>query len=284
MIKFGVAGNSQSFYDAGFSRTIDAAKWCSDIGIELFEYSFGRGVNMLKEKAVEIGEKFKEFNISLSIHSPYYINMANTDPEMIEKSYDYIKSSMIIAKHMQANRVVVHPASQGKLTREQANTIMLNNIKNLSDRLDEEFPENILICWETMGKVSQMGTVDEIVKICSLNNRFYPCVDFGHINAREQGILNKAENYNTIIDKLKNNLENKKFLNMHVHFSKIQFSDMGELRHLTFSDNLYGPSFEPLAELLYKYSMEPFIICESDGTQAEDALKMKEIYYSIANS
>lgn len=282
MIKFGVAGNSNSFYSEGFSRTVDAAKWCKDKGIEIFEYSFGRGVNMSETTAELISKAFGKNNVELSVHAPYYINMANTDRDMIIKSCGYIINSIIMASFMGASRIIVHPASQGKLSRLEAKRLMLDNIKQLSELIsNNEYPQDILICWETMGKVGQMGTVDEILDICNLDDRYYPCVDFGHINAREQGILNKAGKYNTILEKLRDNIAIDKFINMHIHFSKIQFSSKGEVRHLTFEDQIYGPEFEPLMEGLVKYSMQPYIICESDGTQAEDTLQMKNYYYKI---
>lgn len=216
------------------------------------------------------------------MHAPYYINMANTDRDMIIKSCGYITKSIIMASFMGASRIIVHPASQGKHSRLEAKRLMLDNIKQLSELISSnEYPKDILICWETMGKVGQMGTVDEIIDICNLDDRYYPCVDFGHINAREQGILNKAGKYNTILEKLRDNIAIDKFINMHIHFSKIQFSSKGEVRHLTFEDQIYGPEFEPLMEGLIKYSMQPYIICESDGTQAEDTLQMKNYYYKI---
>ena len=68
---------------------------------------------------------------------------------------------------------------------------------------------------------------------------------------------------------------------MHVHFSKIEYSAGGEVRHLTFDDDLFGPDFVPLARVIKEYDLSPVVICESDGTQAEDALKMKNIFYNI---
>ena len=68
--------------------------------------------------------------------------------------------------------------------------------------------------------------------------------------------------------------------NFHVHFSKIQYSSKGEVRHLTFEDTIYGPEFEPLAAALKRLDLEPYIICESAGTQAEDALAMKKMYFN----
>ena len=65
---------------------------------------------------------------------------------------------------------------------------------------------------------------------------------------------------------------------MHVHFSKIMYSAKGEVKHLTFADEIYGPEFYPLAVALKELSLEPYIVSEGDGTQAEEAMKMREIY------
>lgn len=281
MIKFGVAGNSDSFYEEGKKHTYQAADWCRKRNLDLFEYSFGHGVNMTFDTASLIRKSFEASNISLSSHAPYYINMANEDKSMIDKSINLILSTMEKSLQMGSKRVVVHPASQGKMTRNKARILMLDNIRYLSDKLLEfPFSNGLILCWETMGKVGQMGTVDEIIEICEIRDNFYPCIDFGHINAREQGILNKPNMYNTIIEKLHENIDNIKFLNMHIHFSKIQFSSKGEVKHLTFKDDIYGPNFEPLADLIVKYNLQPWIVCESDGTQAEDAIIMKNIYES----
>ena len=281
MIKFGVAGNSQSFYDEGHQTTSEAAKWCAERGIDVFEYSFGRGVTMNEATAKALGKAFKENDVELTVHAPYFINFSNTDPEMIAKSIGYVLSSCKKVRDFGGNRVVVHPATQGKLSRTEAELIMLDNVKRLHDALGEKGYSDIKICFETMGKTAQMGTLDEIIKIVSLFDQYYPCIDFGHINAREQGILNKADNYNTLLQKMLDFLPETKVFNMHVHFSKIQYGAKGEIRHLTFGDEIYGPDYRPLMELFFGFGMSPYIICESDGTQAEDTLEMKRYYFSL---
>ena len=70
----------------------------------------------------------------------------------------------------------------------------------------------------------------------------------------------------------------EKMKNFHIHFSKIEYSAKGEVRHLTFLDDHYGPNFEPLASALKKLNLEPVVICESAGTQDIDAVKMQKIY------
>ena len=282
MIKFGVAGNSKSFYDEGYTQTIEAGLWCKNRGIDAFEYSFGRGIMLNEKTAKEIGNAFRQEGVEMSAHAPYFINLANLDPEMIKKSYGYITGSLKKVKDFGGSRVVVHPATQGKMQREDAVNLMVENARGLIDVLDElGYGSEYKICFETMGKLAQLGTVDEIIKVCSLDERFYPCIDFGHVNAREQGVLKNGINYNTIVQKMSDFLPKHKVFNMHVHFSKIEYGAKGEIRHLTFEDQKYGPDYEPLMELFHEKGLEPYIICESDGTQAEDTVQMKKYFYSL---
>ena len=69
---------------------------------------------------------------------------------------------------------------------------------------------------------------------------------------------------------------------MHIHFSKIEFSSKGEIRHLTLDDTEFGPEFEPLATLLQDYKIDnATIISESKNIMAQDAKKLKDIFYKI---
>ena len=61
----------------------------------------------------------------------------------------------------------------------------------------------------------------------------------------------------------------------------IEYTDKGEKRHLTFEDTVYGPPYEPLMEAIYRDGYSPRIICESAGTQAEDAFTMKSYYTKL---
>ena len=65
---------------------------------------------------------------------------------------------------------------------------------------------------------------------------------------------------------------------IHIHFSKIEYGKSGEIRHLTLADNLYGPEYETLAEIIDEYKMSPVIICESKEIMSDDALLMKKCH------
>lgn len=280
MVLFGPSGNSLSFYEKYKGGTVDSAKDVRAHGLDLFEYSFGRGVKMGAEKAAAIREAFAREQVEISAHAPYYINFANPEEENVRKSVGYILESLEKVLEMGGNRVVFHPGSVQKRGREEASALLFRNMEKLSVALDA-FPREIKICPETMGKLGQLGTVEEIVGLCNLDERFYPCFDFGHINSREQGILHTKEDYERIYDYLQKNLPAHKVDEMHIHFSKIQYGTSGEIRHLTFEDGIFGPPFEPLLEVLAERKLSCHILCESAGTQIEDAETMKKYYDTL---
>lgn len=281
MIKFGPSGNGEAFYAAGYKHTTEAAKYCKALGLDCYEYSFGRGVNLSESKAVEIGEAFKDAQVEISVHAPYFINFANPEDEAAQKSYNYVLSSARFLQLMGGERVVFHPAAQGKVSREEAVQKTADRLKILRDYIYLNNFENIKFCPETMGKLAQIGTLEEVVGLCKIDNCYVPAIDFGHINAREQGSLKTVNDYKNRLEYMIAELGYDRVKNFHVHFSKIMYGGKGEIKHLTFEDTVYGPEFEPLAIALKELKLEPYIVSESAGTQAEDAVQMKRIYNRV---
>ncbi len=279
MIKFGPSGNCESFYAAGYSHTEESAVFVKNRGLDCFEYSFGRGVRMTEAKAKSIGMAFEKEGIEISAHAPYFINFANPDDEMADKSYGYVLDTAFALRNMGGKRVVFHPAAQGKASREDAVALTEERLKILRDKIYTLGLEDMLFCPETMGKLAQIGTVEEITRFCKIDPIYFPCVDFGHINAREQGSLKTTADYLARLQYMIDELGYERMDKFHIHFSKIMYSAKGEVKHLTFEDEVYGPEFEPLAEALKKLNLHPYIVSESAGTQAEDAEYMKKVYF-----
>lgn len=278
MIKFGPSGNSESFYAAGYKHTEQSAEFVKNFGLDCFEYSFGRGVMMSEGKAISIGEAFKCAGVEISVHAPYFINFANPTEEAAQKSYGYVLDSAKYLALMGGERVVFHPAAQGKAERSEAVQKTEDRLKTLRDLIYSNGYERLKFCPETMGKLAQIGTVEEIARFCKIDDCFCPCIDFGHVNSREQGSLKTVKDFSNLLEYLIAELGYEKMKNFHVHFSKIMYGGKGEIKHLTFGDDIYGPEFEPLSEALKSLKLEPYIVCESAGTQAEDALYMKRVY------
>ncbi|MBQ2316217.1 MAG: TIM barrel protein [Clostridia bacterium] len=279
--KFGPAGNSISFTKMGYKHSLQVPEYLEKMGLNAFEYQCGRGVNIGLDKATALGEKAREKGITLSLHAPYYISMSSVEEEKRLNSINYILSSARAVNAMGGNRIVVHTGSCGKITREYALELAIDTMKKALDALDNENLGHIHICPETMGKVNQLGTLDEVMALCTIDERLIPCIDFGHLNARDLGCFKTISDYETVFKTIENRLGNDRLKTFHSHFSKIEYTTGGEKKHLTFADTVYGPDFEPVMELTAKYGCSPTFICESDGTQAEDAAAMRKYYNGI---
>ena len=273
---FGTGGNSDSFYAEGKKSTAQAPEWIKLKGLDAYEFEAGNGLNAGDATLKKIGDAAREHGVLMSFHTPYFISLSGTDPEKRLKSIDYISRSLHASELLGADTIVIHAGSAAKISREEA---MLLASDTLYKNLDVNGSTDIRMGIETMGKVNQLGTLDEVIELCKISPKYHPVVDFGHLNARNIGnAFPDVDSYRRVFDKIANALGDDYAYNLHCHFSKIEYTNAGEKRHLTFADTVYGPDFEPLAEAIIKEGVCPRIISESDGTQAEDALAMKNMW------
>jgi deoxyribonuclease-4 len=274
---FGPAGNAEDF---PYKSSADAPRWLRELGLDCYEYQCGKGVRVGETTARKVGKAAQEAGIVLSLHAPYFINLANPDPEALEKTIGYITGACLVADQMGAKRVVIHSGALMKRTRREAMDIALKSLKQVLRACDEAGFAHMTLCPETMGKVGQLGDLDEVLELCTLDERLMPCVDFGHLYARSFGALDGAEACEQMLDRMKEVLGEERASRFHSHFSHIQFTpNGGEKCHRTFADDDgYGPDWAPLAAAVARRGWSPTFICESAGTQAEDAVTMKKIY------
>ncbi len=276
---FGPAGNAESF---PYKSSVDAPRWLNELGLDCYEYQCGKGVRVKEDTAVALGRQAQEHGIALSLHAPYFINLANPDPESQEKTIGYITSSCLVADQMGATRVVIHSGALMKRTREEAMNIALPFLKEIVAVCQDQGFGHITLCPETMGKINQLGDLDEVLRLCQVHESLIPCVDFGHLYARSLGKDEGAEAVERMLSRMESELGTDRASRFHSHFSHIEFTpNGGEKCHRTFDDDGgYGPAWEPLAQAVAERGWSPTFICESAGTQAEDALTMKRIYQS----
>lgn len=276
MITFGPGGNSESFGKRKFPEQLP--EYLASMGLNGYEIECGRGVRIAEKTYNLLPDIAKQNGIYLTLHTPYFISLSGENEETRLKSVTYIEESAQAAHKLGAKKIVVHSGSCAKMPRETALELAKDTLTKAQARLDEIGLSDIIICPETMGKINQLGTLSEVMELCKVDERFLPCVDFGHLNARTLGGIKTVDDYAAILDEIENKLGFERLKNFHVHFSKIQYTTGGEKCHLTFTDNEYGPEYEPLMELFAKRGLEPSVICESAGTQAEDAAEMKKAY------
>ena len=280
MPRFGPAGNPQDFYDKGYKHSVQMPAYLAEMGLDAYEYQCGRGVNIGQETAAELGSNAAERGVKLSVHAPYYINLASPDPEKLENTYRYILDSMQAAAWMGGERVILHPGSAN------APGGRPDALKMASDALqrvlamagERGLNRTVTLCPELMGKINQLGDLDEVITLCRLDDSLLPTIDFGHLNARTHGALKGRDEFFQVCQYIGNGLEMDRLRSMHVHFSRIEFTIGGEKMHHTMADTEYGPDFEPFAQVMRELLMEPVIICESRDTQSIDAAEMKRVY------
>ena len=196
---FGPSGHAESFAAEGHTATLDMPAWLSARGLDIFEYSFGRGVHISSKAAEQIGEESAKFGIEMSVHAPYFINFASPEPEKAENSVRYILSSLKILRCFGGERCVFHAGAQGGAPREEAFARTKDMFSRCLEAVAEEGYDDLLLCPETMGKGGQIGTVEEVVELCNLAPNVYPCVDFGHINALWGGALKTAADFEDVV-------------------------------------------------------------------------------------
>ena len=280
--KFGPSGNSDYFYEEGHKSSVEAPKWLRSMELDAYEYQANKGVNISEEKAIELGKEAESNNIELSIHAPYFISLSSEDPQKRDNSVKYIIDTLKAAKFMKAKRIVVHCGTSSKRDRKIAHELQKETLLKAINEAKNQKLNHIYICPETMGKINQLGTIEEVVNLCKLNDILLPAVDFGHLHARELGGLNVYNDFLRIFDEIENGLGIDRLKNFHIHYSRIEYTDGGEKKHWTYDDIQYGPEFEPIAEIIYKKNLSPIIICESRGTMDKDARRLKDIYLRYA--
>ena len=277
-IRFGTAGESESFAALGYRSSADIPAYTARFGLDAFEYQCGRGVRLGLDKAQAMARDAAAHDILFSVHAPYFISMSSLEEETRLRSVDYILQSCALVRALGGRRVIFHSGSCGRQSRGEALDKALDTMRRIVSACDAAGYGDLTLCPETMGKIGQLGTLDEVLALCAVDPRITPCLDFGHLNARTLGGIRTRQDYADLLDRLGEALGDERAARFHVHFSRIEYTAGGEKRHWTLADTQFGPEPAPLLALLAERKLQPVVICESAGTQAEDAVQLRDGY------
>ncbi|MDD3083688.1 MAG: TIM barrel protein [Candidatus ainarchaeum sp.] len=267
VIRYGTSGNPPNFYKSEFRKDImNAPEWINSIGLNAYERLMTYGARMKEEKAVELGKKANMLDVQLTIHAPYYIVLTSEKERVIINSIRECLKTTKLASLMGAKKIVLHPGFGNNLEK------FVKNIRLVEKNLEKK----VTICPETMGKISQLGSVEEIVSICE-QTECEPCIDFGHVHAKEQGSLKDEKRYREILELIEKRLGKKSLNNLHCHFYPVEFTEKGEKVHRAVTEKKFFPKFKQLAPLIKEFNMKPTLISESKDSQDIGALEMQRI-------
>lgn len=270
-VLFGPAGSPVKYKGPAYK----APKYISRIGLDSYEYQSPYGVRIGEESAGILKEESEKFNVLVSMHAPYYINLCAKEDSKLEKSIGHLISAARAGEWMGAYRLVFHPGAYLTRKPEKAMEISKNTVNKLFEELEAEGIEEFTFAPETTGKRAQLGNVREVVELCASFNHFEPTIDFAHVHARGRGFLNKKEDYNCIFSTIEDNLD---IDILHCHFTTIEYGQKGEIKHHTLDESdEYGPNISDLLENLIDNGWNANIICETPLRDI-DSVKMKELY------
>ncbi len=272
-------------------KRFEIPEYLSDLGLNAYEFSAGRMANFSDSPIYEqFRENSKKYNVAISLHAPYYISLTSEKPEIYEKSIERLAKTYAWAVWLNAKRIVVHPGTYGKSKIERNLTKMIIDGINSGIKLSKElYPElkdkfkEICLCPETMGKLGQIGTTEQIIEICKEvgTDKARPCIDFGHIYARNIGRIIGENLYMPVFEKIERNLGKHIVENLHIHYSKIEYTEKGEKKHHSNNSNSWGPNIDPLFEIINEQGYKPTIINESPELES-DAIILMDLWKKMS--
>ncbi|MDL2261541.1 TIM barrel protein [Methanimicrococcus sp. OttesenSCG-928-J09] len=256
--------------------TIDGIARVRELGLDCMELEFVQGVRMGEKTAEEVNGVAAKENVALSVHGPYYINLNAVEPEKLTASIQRIYDSARIGHICSADNIVFHPAFYLKDDHKVVYERVLNLLKDLAVRLeDENIP--VTLRPETTGKATQFGDVDELLSISAEIDGVLPCFDFSHVHARD-GKHNTYEEFKEIFEKIEKTLGKEGLKTMHCHISGIEYTAKGERNHLILEES--DMNYIDLMKVFKEFKACGTIICESPNIE-EDALLMKKTYEAL---
>lgn len=256
-ILIGPAGTAGLGYEEGLEK-------CSKLGLGALECEFTYGVRISNEEAKKIGAIAKKLGVELTVHAPYYINLASLEKPKVYASKARILQSCERAHYLNAKYVVFHAGFYGKKTKEEIYDIIKKEIIDLQKTIKKK-KLNVILAPETTGKASQFGDVDELLML-KKETKCHLTVDFSHIKARNNGKID----YDELFKKIKN------IGHIHSHFSGIEWTEKGERRHIITDENY----IKELLGYVIKYKADITIINESPDTFG-DCIKTKNILENL---
>jgi deoxyribonuclease IV len=281
--RFGPAGVPPMFRLMG-ATTADVPKLLHEEELDAFEYQasrWGPKPQINQVDAFRLGEECRKNDVKISMHGSYFVNLSGKK-EVVEASKRRLIACATAADWMGAYVVVFHSGFYGKFEKDYALKSCITALKEVNTEM-KSLGLKAKLGPETMGKKSQVGTIDEILTICQEVEDTQLVIDWGHLHALHQGALKKVEDFRAIAEKVEQKLGTETLRSMHCHFSKIEFGSQGEKCHHILDEERYGPDFRMLAEVIVDFGLHPTMICETPILDV-DARKMKATLKEVLES
>jgi deoxyribonuclease-4 len=219
--------------------------------------------------AGRFGELARENRIVLSVHAPIAGFMGHAERgKKLNMAVGMLDHSAGIAKTAGAEVVVFHPGFLLNRTREEALDSVCEQLGELRTRLegkDRAVPFGV----EVMGRVRDLGSIDDVLDISSRVEWVRPVLDFAHMHATSDGAFTDSAMFSEVLERADDVLEPG--APFHIHFSDIAFANRNETKHLPYGEGTLRA--EPLAEALTAFERPATVISESPDEASSQAIR-----------
>lgn len=273
-LHFGTAGVPFSAADDSSLAGLERIK---ELGLDALELEFVQGVKMGLDTAAKVREKAVKLGLRLSVHAPYHINFNSVDPGIRLQSRERLVKTARIGDACGAVSAVFHAAFYGQDAPEKTYAAVKEELRAVMSVLRSERLK-IALRIETMGKLAQFGSLDEVLAMCRDVDGLKPCLDFSHLYARE-GKINSYLDFERVLSKVARKLGPRALRDVHIHIAGIHFGDRGEIKHLNLEETEYRT--DEWLQALRDLGVEGTVICESPNLEG-DAVMLKKLYTAQA--
>jgi deoxyribonuclease IV len=221
------------------------------------------------EAATELGELAAANGITLSLHAPIAGFMGHAERgKKLNMAFGMLDHSAGIAKAAGAGVVVFHPGFLLNRSREEAIDAVVEQLGELRARLEKK-DRLVAFGIEVMGRVRDLGSIDDVCEIASRVDFVQPVLDFAHMHATSDGAFIEVDMFAAALAKADAVMTPEQ--PFHIHFSDIQYANRNETKHLPYGEGTLRA--EPLREALERFPRPATVISESPDATSTDAIK-----------
>jgi deoxyribonuclease-4 len=237
-------------------------------GYSACELDFETGFWMDYPWAERLREVAVEHDIALSVHAPLFAFPGHPDEKKAKMALGALDRSAGIAARAGAEVVVIHPGFW--LGRDRAQTLddVVGWLETLRERLEQK-DRTVPFGVEVMGRVSELGSIDDVLEIAERVPWVRPVIDFAHMHATSDGAFTDTEAFATVLEGADAVLEPG--APFHIHFSDIAYANRNETKHLPYGDGTLRA--EPLRDALARFDRPATVISESPDEASTQSIK-----------
>jgi deoxyribonuclease-4 len=239
-------------------------------GYDACEIDFEGGFWMDYPWAERLGEVAREHDVALSVHAPLFGFMGHLEASgrKFSSAVGALDRSAGIAAASGAEVVVLHPGFLLGRSREDAVDAVVEQLGTLRERLEGK-GRAVPFGVEVMGRVRDLGSVEDCVEIARRLEWVRPVLDFAHMHATSDGAFLEPDRFAAALALVDGVMPAD--TPFHIHFSDIAYANRNETKHLPYGAGTLRAT--PLRVALGSFGRPATVVSESPDEESSQTIR-----------